>query len=255
MPDGPPLSAPHDSASPPQTLREIGLRPMVVLLSVSLIMTVFWYFGRVPFFRHHLTGVFPDSPLTPLYPFMFFSVSSVVLRLLVPMAIVVLWFKRPLSEFGYGFKGSFDLWWVYLGLFLAVLPVVWAVGHMDAFQNKYPLGKALISGGTISLTWFLVYQLFYFMVFVSGESFWRGYIIFGLRPTMGLYAIPVMILPYVMGHFGKPYPETFGAILTGGVLGYLALRHGNFWLGVLVHWGVALAMDLCALYFRGVVFV
>jgi len=252
LPDPAPNPAP---ASPPARLRDLDARPVVVLLSVALIMTVFWYFGRVPFFRMHLAQRFAAGPVSPLYPFIYFSLCSVLLRLLIPMAIVRFGFRQPLRSFGYGFRGSFDLWWVYAGLFLAVLPLVWFAGHMGAFQHKYPLGKALIQDGTIPLRLFLLYQLFYGLVFVSGESFWRGYIIFGLRPTMGLYGIPVMILPYVMGHFGKPWPETMGAVVTGAVLGYLALRHGNFWLGVIVHWGVAIAMVLTAIHLRGVVFV
>jgi len=244
------MSAP---ASAPASLRQLDPRALTVLLSVPVIMTVFWYFGREPFFREHLTGRFPTTALTPLYPFMYFSACSVLLRLLVPMAIVRLGFRRPLAEFGYSFRGT-ELWWVYLALFLAVLPVVWAAGHFGSFQAKYPLGKPLIHDHVMPLVPFLVYQAFYGLVFVSGEAFWRGYIVFGLKPVMGLYAIPVMIVPYVMGHFGKPWPETLGAVLTGAVLGYLALRHGNFWLGVLTHWGVAIAMDLTALYFLGVSF-
>lgn len=241
--------------APAERLRDLDVRAVVVLLSVPVLMTVFWYFGREPFFRdHQLATYLPRTALSPLYPFMYFALCSVVLRLLVPLAIVKLGFRRPLGEFGYSFRGTFELWWVYLALFLAVLPVVWFAGHLGAFQDKYPLGKQLIQGGVMPLGLFLIYQAFYGLVFVSGEAFWRGYLVFGLRPALGLYAIPVMIIPYVMGHFGKPWPETLGAVLTGGVLGYLALRHGNFWLGVLTHWGVAIAMDLIALHFRGVVF-
>ncbi|HOI11139.1 MAG TPA: CPBP family intramembrane metalloprotease, partial [Myxococcota bacterium] len=91
-------------------------------------------------------------------------------------------------------------------------------------------------------------------VFVSGESFWRGYILFGLYRHIGYLAIPVMVIPYVMVHFGKPWPETFGAILTGCVLGFLAIRHRSFWLGVAVHYAAAISMDLLAIHQRGLVF-
>ena len=74
-------------------------------------------------------------------------------------------------------------------------------------------------------------ELFYGLLFVSGESFWRGYVIFGLREKYGYSGVPIMIVPYVMSHYGKPFFETMGAIIAGGVLGCLALRHNNFWLG------------------------
>ena len=64
-----------------------------------------------------------------------------------------------------------------------------------------------------------------------------------------------MLIPYVAAHFGKPMLETLGAILAGLFLGYLAWEHRSFWLGVALHWGVALMMDLFALYRRGVTMV
>jgi membrane protease YdiL (CAAX protease family) len=55
--------------------------------------------------------------------------------------------------------------------------------------------------------------------------------------------VPVMVIPYVMIHFGKPMPETFAAIVAGTLLGYLALRSRSFLWGALLHWSVAITMD------------
>jgi hypothetical protein len=241
-------------SEPVPSLRSLQARPLGLLYSVAVVMLVFWYFGRVPFYQDHLSGLLPATRFTPIYSFLYFATSSVVLRLVVPILLILLVFRRPLREFGFSFRGTFEVWWVYLALFLAVVPVVWLVGHTAAFQAKYPLCREMIREGAVPLWLFLTYQGLYLLVFVSGEAFWRGYMVFGLKPYLGLYSIPVMVIPYAMGHFGKPWPEAFGAIATGTVLGYLALRHGNFWLGVATHWGVALVMDLTAIHFRGVVF-
>ncbi|MBE7525992.1 CPBP family intramembrane metalloprotease [candidate division WWE3 bacterium] len=61
----------------------------------------------------------------------------------------------------------------------------------------------------------------------------------------------VMVIPYCMIHFGKPMPETFAAIIAGVVLGFLSLKSKSIWLGVMIHCSVALTMDLCALYRKG----
>ena len=53
-----------------------------------------------------------------------------------------------------------------------------------------------------------------------------------------------MVIPYTMIHFGKPAPETFAAILAGFILGYLALKSRSFLWGWMLHWGVAITMDL-----------
>lgn len=95
---------------------------------------------------------------------------------------------------------------------------------------------------------FVLYQAAYGLVFISGESFWRGFILFGLERDMGRAALVYMIIPYTMAHYGKPIAETMGAVGAGLVLGYLALRHRSFWLGVAAHWSVALTMDLSAIW-------
>ena len=49
-----------------------------------------------------------------------------------------------------------------------------------------------------------------------------------------------MIVPYCMIHYGKPMPETLGAIVAGLILGTLAMRTRSIWGGVLIHIGVAI---------------
>ena len=83
--------------------------------------------------------------------------------------------------------------------------------------------------------------------FVSLEFFFRGFILNGLRRALGSNAIFVMIVPYCMIHYGKPMPETLGAIGAGLILGTLALRTRSIWGGVLIHISVALTMDVLAL--------
>jgi membrane protease YdiL (CAAX protease family) len=56
-----------------------------------------------------------------------------------------------------------------------------------------------------------------------------------------------MIVPYCMIHYGKPLPETFGAILAGLILGTIAMRTKSIWGGALIHIGVAMTMDVLAL--------
>ena len=63
-------------------------------------------------------------------------------------------------------------------------------------------------------------------------------------------AIFVMMVPYCMLHFGKPMPETFGAIIAGIVLGFACLKTGSIWLGAAIHIAVAWSMDTLVLLHR-----
>ncbi|MFT7623106.1 MAG: membrane protease YdiL (CAAX protease family) [Myxococcota bacterium] len=227
-------------------------RATFIILSSLGLFTVFWYKGRKAFFVDNLTGVFPDTELSPLYPFFYFCVMSVVLRMLIPIALIKLVLKRPLNDMGYRMRGARQTGRIYLALFLAMLPLVVYASTTAPFQAYYPQFKEVIVNGQVYWEHLLAFELVYGLLFLSGESFWRGYMLFGLEERYGMHAIPIMLLPYVMSHYEKPFMESLGAIVAGSVLGYLALKHRNFWLGVLVHWGVAMFMDLMALYQLGI---
>ncbi len=231
----------------------LAFQPVFVIVSATVLFTVFWYFGRFAGYWQFLDGAFPATALSPLYPFAYFCVMSVVLRMLVPMALARFVLKRPLRDFGYGpAQGSKR---VYLWLYLAMVPLVVLASYGSSFQAFYPQFRGVVSQGEVLWWHLLVFELVYGLLFVSGESFWRGYIVFGLHETLGDYAILVMMIPYVMSHYDKPFGETLGAVVAGSLLGWLALRHRSFWPGVLVHWGVAITMDLCALWQNGITVV
>ena len=226
----------------------------VVLLSIPIVMTTLWYFGRPGFYDDNLAALVPaDWPLARMYPFFFFSLSCVVLRIGVTVALAPLIGRRP-GDLGWRPPARWDLAWGYAALFLAVLPFVWYASTLPSFQERYPFCNEAVVEGRISLRDFLIYQLFYGLIFLSGESYWRGFVVFGLRRSMGYLGVLVMVIPYCMSHYGKPPAEAYAAILTGCVLGVLALAHRSFWLGVAVHWAVAIVMDVLAIVQRGIEF-
>jgi membrane protease YdiL (CAAX protease family) len=83
--------------------------------------------------------------------------------------------------------------------------------------------------------------------FFCVEFFFRGFLIFMLRPRFGYGAIAVMVVPYSMIHFAKPMPEAMAAVVGGVILGWLAFKTQSIWGGVLLHVAVALSMDVLAM--------
>ena len=74
----------------------------------------------------------------------------------------------------------------------------------------------------------------------------------GLRPRVGSTGeVLVMLLPYVMIHFGKPFLETCGAVIAGAVLGFMSLRTGSIGGEAILHVMVAVEMDMLALAKKG----
>lgn len=218
----------------------------------------FWYLGRLDAWgRLWAPHVPSDWPMQAVLPFAYFSASGLLFRLVIPVLTARgLGLKARDLGWASGDKGeTATVWPLYVLLYLIVLPTVWMAAGTESFQAKYPMARALIGPDKAIDVWqFLVYQFAYGLVFVSGEMFWRGWLTFGTVRDLGSYAILFMLVPYVVAHFGKPLPETLGAIAAGSALGWLALQHRSVWLGVALHYGVALTMDLSAIYKGGLWF-
>jgi membrane protease YdiL (CAAX protease family) len=96
-----------------------------------------------------------------------------------------------------------------------------------------------------------MWQILYFVQFICVEFFFRGFLLHGLKQKFGYYSVFIMTIPYCMIHFGKPMPETFSAIIAGIILGTLSLKSNSIWLGVAIHYSVAITMDLAAIWQLG----
>lgn len=185
-------------------------------------------------------------PYHPLFRICVWSVGAFTLYFCVPALIIRTVFGHRLADYGLTLRGVRGHLWVYLLLFLPVLAMVLLVADAPDFQAKYPFYRE--PRGLVDL---LVWEGFYAMQFFSLEFFFRGFMIHGVKDKLGRWAIFMMVVPYTMIHFSKPFYESLGAIGAGAVLGLLSLRTGSIFGGVLIHVGVAFAMDFAALYHRG----
>ena len=166
--------------------------------------------------------------------------------LVVPALVVKLVFRERLRDVGLSPRGFIRHLWIYAVLFAPVALLVWAVSYSEAFQARYPF-----YGQPFAIADFVVWECAYALQFFSLEFFFRGFLLNGLRAKLGHYAIFLMVLPYMMIHFQKPFLETLGAIVAGTVLGTLALRTRTIWGGVAIHVAVAVSMDVAALLQKG----
>ncbi len=237
-------------------LRRFDRRARIILGLGVTCYVLFWYWGRGDTYVSHVREWVPQTgPLAPIFPFIYLSVSALVLRLVIPFTLgarLVGVDPRRLGLWSSSGPPDKRVRWVYVALFVGLLPVLLVVAESPAFLQKYPLARGMLSpGGTIAWEHFLGYQAFYLLVFVSGEALYRGFFTFGLEKQLGLYGIAFMLVPYVCSHFGKPLPETLGAILAGSLLAFLALKHRSVWLGVGLHYAVALTMDVLAIRGNG----
>lgn len=216
-------------------------RPMIVLTVAAVCLAlIFWLSGYETFDRWF---DWPrDHPYYHLAQGAFWVGLRVIGYVLLPIA--TLWaLGEPVSQYGLSIRGIGRHAWIYVGMMALMVPVIAAMSSTAAFQAEYPFYKQA------TRSWFdlLAWEGLYAVQFASLEFFYRGFLLFSLRPRLGAYAIFVMMVPYCMIHFGKPIAETLAAIPAGIILGTLALRTGSIWMGALLHTAVAWTMDLFSL--------
>lgn len=176
-----------------------------------------------------------------------------VFYFILPMLVVKFWQKRPLSEIGLNFRIEDGFFKLLLQCIAVMLPPVYLMSLTAGFSAKYPFLHIYSDAPYLSQTLF-IWEAIYFVQFFGLEFFFRGFLLHSLKPSLGVYSIFVMTVPYCMIHFGKPMPETFAAIFAGIFLGWLSYKNGSIWMGLALHCTVAFSMDILALYHKGLLF-
>lgn len=221
---------------------DVDRRVAVALAYTALALTLLEYLF-IPSAAYRMPWVREFEPaMRSLAAGLVFVGATLMLFAAVPAMVVSRWHREPLASIGWNPSGFARHARIYLGLFVCVLPVIFIAATRDDFTRTYPYVGAARS----SLEMFLIWEVAYVASLVATESFFRGYLLFTTAARMGSTAVFVSAVPYVMVHFHKPLPEALGAIVTGIVLGVLALRYRSFWGGILVHALVAVTMDVLA---------
>ncbi len=240
---------------------------VVAYVTLAVVLTLQEYFGdRASFDRlrdrgwviewgggpnrpptHHLKIFGPLRWLTSerwgeLYGLSWWVFTRWIGYVVIPVLIVWIWRKR-LRDFGLSFKGFLSHAWIYALFFGIVLIAVVLVSNTSEFANYYPFYRQANRSWRDFWTW----ELLYASQFLALEFFFRGFLIFSGRRSMGAGVIVAMVVPYCMIHYGKPWAEAMAAILAGVVLGTLSLKTRSIWSGFLIHVTVAISMDMAAL--------
>jgi membrane protease YdiL (CAAX protease family) len=219
------------------------LRFVIVASAYAAIaLTSLEYFARPGFFAN-------SFPLATgahfgLYPHLWWAVWTIGLFLLVPAVLVLAVFRDRLRDYGLTLAIKRQYWWLYLGMFAAVFPLVLYAASRSDFQAVYPFyrGAYQTTAGAI-----LAWEIAYLTQFFALEFFFRGFLVIGLGRTIGRASIWLAMVPYCMIHYHKPPLEAFAAIVAGVVLGEVAYRTRSIAGGVIVHIGVAATMEFLAL--------
>ena len=192
-----------------------------------------------------LTGVVPSAYWELGH--LVFWVGACVLGYVVVPVIFLLVMKRNIGDYYINPRGFSAHLWPYLALFIPASALVYWVSFWPEFQAIYPFYT--LAGRS----WFdlIMWELAYGVQFLALEFFFRGFLLESLRKALGMGAIAIMLIPYCMIHFPKTAAESLGSVVAGLLLGYLAMRGRSIWGGVLLHWLIAIEMDVLSLMQQG----
>jgi uncharacterized protein len=235
---------------------------MLICVTVALSLTLIKYLGDVKFvlsllernfwLRTSFESIMTSHPNAQLFRLIYWVGVMIIFYFIVPVLIIKLIFRQSLTDYGLGIKGAFKDYKVYVFMLCVMIPLVLFFSRTASFQARYPFYE--IQPGESLHPNFLIWEIFYFLQFFALEFFFRGFMLHGTKHRFGFYSIFVMTIPYCMIHFGKPLPETIAAIIAGVVLGTLSLKSRSIWMGVAIHYSVAITMDLCSMYQKGLLF-
>ena len=204
---------------------KLDVRLHVVVFASTMLLLVDEYHQLVP------AGTFGTSIRGA-------AAESLLLYLVIPMAIVVLWFRDPLREYGFqlgdwraGLKWS-------AGVLLVLAPALFIAANTSAVQDYYSrtdrsvLDVIVVSGSDL----------------FGWEFLFRGFLLFGMYRVIGPSAILLQAVPFAMAHVGKPELETMTTVLGGAGFGWIAWRTKSFLYPFLIHWSLNVFVRLVAMH-------
>jgi membrane protease YdiL (CAAX protease family) len=220
-----------------------GLFELGALITVAVSLTAMNFLGSGELYISLWSSyISPSSPDWELGHLAHWVGACTLGYLIIPLTYLKLT-GRVLSDYYWSPRGLSEHKWVYVTLLLPASALVYWVSFWPDFQRIYPF----YSEAGRSWRDLIVWELLYGLQFFSLEFFFRAFMLEALRKSLSYGAVAVMIIPYCMVHFQKTAAESLGSIVAGLLLGYLAMRSRSLWGGVLVHWLIAVEMDVFSL--------
>ena len=174
-----------------------------------------------------LTKLLHQTGFANLISYAWWGLWHVVGYFVIPSIVIKYVMKANIADFGLRW-GSIRPYIKWYGLLVSPIIVFTVLASFRAeFVEYYPFYRLA------HRSWFdlLAWEVIYLSQFVCLEFFFRGFLLHACKASFGSASIFVMVLPYLMIHFPKPWLEATGAIFFGVFLGVLALRSRSIWGG------------------------
>ncbi|MHC4339336.1 MAG: CPBP family glutamic-type intramembrane protease [Planctomycetota bacterium] len=221
-----------------EAARTLDRQTVFVLTAAALLVILHHTYGDRQLFRRELAQHFPRN-WQGLAGWGWWFASQGVFGFVVPVLCLLLFFKRKPSEIGLGL-GDWKFALAIAGLYLPLVFVgTWIASDGASFQAKYPLYRPVVA----NWKFFVTYELLFLFYWIGWEYLWRGFVLFGTKHTLGLYAIFIQMVPFAIRHVNKPLAEGILSVFGGVAIGAVVWRCRSFWIAVPIHAAQMLCLD------------
>ena len=216
-----------------------------LILPVVLIMLMDYFSFRSTWLNAFANEQWLGMPPALIKRIVYFAMMFLC-GFIIPVLIQRFIFKQSIQGMGLG-RGDVHFSFKILMLYVPLVALgTFALAHLEGFQKQYPR----IDEVKTSWLWFVLYQGFFLFYWIGWEYLFRGFMLFGLYPRFGYYAVLLQTIPFALRHVTKPFPEDFLSILGGIVLGFLILRARSFWVAVPIHFVQMFFLELFCVLLR-----
>jgi len=222
-----------------ELIKKNNLKTVIILFSVAVLYTLRRYLGSTDFFIFYLnrSSFFTDAQASAQY---YNWGLSFVLFCLVPVAIVKLWFREKLGDYGVLIKKPLISIFITLLGIVVVTPAIYIGSKMPEFISIYPV---VYNAGETPLL-FLKSSVFYFLFYIGYEFIFRGFLFMGIKEDIGMWkALSVSLLATVLIHVTKPMTEMTLSILIGLIFPIIVNRLKSIWPVIIIHAYIGIAFD------------
>lgn len=225
-----------------QALRPPQRQATLILLTSTVLMLVWRYFASPEFLTVRFAGLFAgDGGDARMAGAIGSFLGCFVLLGVIPAAVVKLVRGGRLADYGLRGGLSRKTWATAAQLAPLFLVVAYGASRNGSIVEKFPINPR----ATDSAAFFALHASTYLLFYIGWEFHFRGFLLFGLRPTLGdTNAVLVQTMASALLHIGSPAGETFGAIGAGLLWGTLATRTGSLLPGLVQHFLLGIALDV-----------
>jgi membrane protease YdiL (CAAX protease family) len=213
------------------------MKPSAILILSVVLLSIHRNFGSMQF--AHSTFAPGTGLMAPLFMF----ATAFILLGLLPLTLIVSVFREDPRKYGLCI-GDWRAGMQTTGLLFPLIAIglLYPASHTAEMRDFYPFARG---AGDSVLNFLLLEVPRGILFYTAWEFFFRGFMLFGLRPYVGDWlAICIQTIPSCLWHIGMPTGELLSSIAGGVLFGIMALRTGSILWPLSLHYLIGIGLDI-----------